>query len=147
MFTITLLGTSDAVGTPVHGCACARCQDALAHPWLRRLPTCVLIQNERASILVDMGANDHIHNLRSVHLDAVFVTHFHMDHVAGLYTLRWTQQAGGLPCTTPRALKATAMARACLPTRSRCNPNRCRLSSRSRSRAFASRRCRCNTTN
>lgn len=102
MFTITLLGTSDAVGTPVHGCACARCQDALAHPWLRRLPTCVLIQNERASVLVDMGANDHIHSLRSVNLDAVFVTHFHMDHIAGLYTLRWTQQAGGLPVYYPQ---------------------------------------------
>ncbi len=102
MLAITLLGTADAAGTPVHGCDCERCQDALRAPWLRRLQSCILIQSEQASILIDMGVSDHMHNLRAVDLDAAFITHLHADHVGGFFSLRWTRRAGGLVTYFPQ---------------------------------------------
>ncbi len=102
MIVVTLLGTADAAGIPVHGCNAPACQEAFRYPWLRRLQTCILVQTEQASILVDMGSDRHMQNLFDVYLDAVFVTHLHLDHVAGLAALRWTQQPGGLPVYYPK---------------------------------------------
>ncbi|MBN1284603.1 MAG: MBL fold metallo-hydrolase [Anaerolineae bacterium] len=103
---VTLLGTSDAAGIPVHSCDCATCQEALQAPWLHRSQTCILIQSDEASILVDMGSDSHMRNLHTVNLDAVFVTHCHDDHVRGLFALRWTKRLGGLPVYYPRGSEA-----------------------------------------
>lgn len=103
MLSIILLGTADACGTPVHGCRCARCQEALREPWLRRRQTCILVQRDQTNVLIDMGTGEHIHSLQAVDLDAAFITHMHIDHIGGFFALRWTQRTGGLPVYYPEA--------------------------------------------
>lgn len=98
---VTLLGTSDAAGIPVHSCDCATCQEALQAPWLHRTQTCILVQSDEASILIDMGSDSHMRNLHTVDLDATFLTHCHDDHIRGLLALRWTKRLGGLPVYYP----------------------------------------------
>ncbi len=106
---VTLLGTSDASGIPVHGCECATCHEALRAPWLYRAQTCILIQSDAASILIDMGSDLHMRNLYKVNLDAVFVTHCHSDHIRGLFVLRWTKRPGGLPVYVPEGADGGAL--------------------------------------
>lgn len=101
MLTLTLLGTADAAGIPVHGCDAPACAEARRYPWLRRLQSCVLVKSAQAHILLDMGNEAHMQRLYDVPLDAVFVTHLHIDHVAGLIALRWTRQPGGIPVYYP----------------------------------------------
>ncbi len=98
---VTLLGTSDAAGVPVHSCDCATCQEAIQSPWLHRAPTCILVQSNQVGVLVDMGSGAHMRNLYTVDLDAAFITHCHDDHIRGFFALRWTKRTGGLPVYYP----------------------------------------------
>jgi len=56
----------------------------------RRLRASVLISTQNAKVLIDCGPDFRQQMLRSehAHLDAVVLTHEHMDHVAGLDDLR-----------------------------------------------------------
>ncbi|MEO1443735.1 MAG: MBL fold metallo-hydrolase [Chloroflexota bacterium] len=91
MLTITLPGTGDAAGIPVHGCDTPSCEEARRYPWLRRLQTCVLVQSKTTSILLDIGNEMHVESLHQLTLDAVFITHLHHDHYAGLQALKWSK--------------------------------------------------------
>ena len=105
MLTVTLLGTGDAAGIPVHGCNAPPCQEARRAPWLRRRQTCVLVQSEKTNVLLDMGDKAHIESLCDMPIDAVFITHLHFDHYAGLHALRWSEQPGGIPVYYPEGSK------------------------------------------
>lgn len=75
---ITLLGTGDAGGTPRYGCDCAACKT------LVRTPARGLLESESGCLLIDAGAE-----IPPERIDAVLLTHFHLDHVAGLLRLRY----------------------------------------------------------
>ena len=85
---ITFLGTGTSQGVPVIGCGCAVCTSADAHD--KRLRVSVLVETGGKRILIDAGPDLRQQMLRAGvrELDAVLLTHEHMDHIAGMDDLR-----------------------------------------------------------
>ncbi|PKO84655.1 MAG: phosphonate metabolism protein PhnP [Betaproteobacteria bacterium HGW-Betaproteobacteria-11] len=86
---ITFLGTGDAGGVPCHGCDCTACKSARAVADYRRRPCCALIESGTTRILIDAGLTDLTERFPPGSLTAIVLTHFHPDHVQGLFHLRW----------------------------------------------------------
>jgi phosphoribosyl 1,2-cyclic phosphate phosphodiesterase len=96
--TLTFLGTGTSMGVPTLGCPCAVCNSADTHD--RRLrPSALLRWNEKAAagksgverlVVIDTGPDFRAQALREriTHVDAVFYTHGHADHILGLDDLR-----------------------------------------------------------
>lgn len=85
---LTLLGTGTSQGVPVIGCDCRVCQST--DPRDKRLRTAALLEHNGTNILVDAGPDLRQQMLRAgaKHLDAIFLTHEHNDHVIGLDDIR-----------------------------------------------------------
>ncbi len=86
---ITVLGTGTSVGIPALGkLGWGKCNPNNLKN--KRQRCSILIQNQKTTILVDAGPdikNQLIaHNIKKI--DAVFITHQHSDHIAGLDELR-----------------------------------------------------------
>jgi phosphoribosyl 1,2-cyclic phosphate phosphodiesterase len=90
MSTIRLrfLGTGTSQGVPVVACACSVCRST--DPRDARLRSSVLLSVGGADLLIDAGPDLRQQLLRAQisSVDAVLLTHDHMDHVAGLDDLR-----------------------------------------------------------
>jgi phosphoribosyl 1,2-cyclic phosphate phosphodiesterase len=86
---ITLLGTGDAGGAPRYGCDCPACARARADPAFRRDPCSAIVQSADACVLIDAGLADLADQIARTDLSAILLTHFHPDHVLGLFRLRW----------------------------------------------------------
>ena len=93
--TLTFLGTGTSMGVPTLACACAVCTSTDAHD--RRLRPSVLLRwrepetgrSERV-VVIDTGPDFREQALREklTHVDAVFYTHAHADHILGMDDLR-----------------------------------------------------------
>lgn len=85
---LIFLGTGTSQGVPVIGCSCLVCKSKNNKD--KRLRSSVLIQYEKKNILIDSGPDFRYQILREDinNIDAVFYTHEHRDHVAGLDDLR-----------------------------------------------------------
>lgn len=81
---LTFLGTGTSSGVPVIGCGCQVCRSS--DPRDRRLRASALVECGSLTILVDAGPDFRQQLLRAgvSHLDAILLTHNHMDHVGGL---------------------------------------------------------------
>lgn len=86
---MTFLGTGAAGGVPLYGCACPACALARAHPAARRRPCCALIETATTRLLLDAGLMDLGERFPAGCLDGIALTHFHVDHVQGLFDIRW----------------------------------------------------------
>jgi len=86
---ISFLGTADAGGVPLYGCDCIACVRAQATPAFRRGPCSALVEEGGTRILLDAGLMDLAERFPPASLDAIVLTHFHPDHVQGLFHLRW----------------------------------------------------------
>lgn len=86
---VTWIGTGAAGGIPLYGCHCAACELALIHPTSRRQPCSALIEAGNTKILLDAGLTDLTERFPPSSLSAILLTHFHPDHVQGLFHLRW----------------------------------------------------------
>lgn len=86
---VTLLGTGSAGGVPLYGCDCSACQRARIDPNFIRRPCSALIEHDGTSILLDAGLVDLHERFPSGTVSAVVLTHYHPDHVQGLFHLRW----------------------------------------------------------
>lgn len=86
---ISFLGTGDAGGVPLYGCACGACARAHADPAWRRRPCSALVEAGTTRILLDAGLPDLAERFAPGSLSAIVLTHFHPDHVQGLFHLRW----------------------------------------------------------
>ena len=96
--TLTFLGTGTSMGVPTLGCPCAVCNSPDAHD--RRLRPSVLLRWTAASgnaaddaervVVIDTGPDFREQALRErlTHVDAVFYTHAHADHILGMDDLR-----------------------------------------------------------
>lgn len=85
---ITFLGTGTSQGIPVINCTCPVCNST--DPKDKRLRCSVWIQTDHNSFVIDIGPDFRQQVLRS-HLDrvdALFITHEHADHTAGMDDIR-----------------------------------------------------------
>lgn len=85
---LTFLGTGTSTGVPSIGCDCETCLSA--NPKDKRLRVSVLVEHGGKKILVDTSIDFRQQALRSGirKLDAVLITHCHVDHVFGLDDIR-----------------------------------------------------------
>ena len=85
---LIFLGTGTSQGVPVIGCSCLVCSSINKKD--KRLRSSVLIQLGDKNILIDSGPDFRFQMLREgiEKIDAVFYTHEHRDHVAGIDDLR-----------------------------------------------------------
>ncbi|MCH9056040.1 phosphonate metabolism protein PhnP [Synechococcus sp. PCC 6716] len=86
---LTLLGTGDAGGVPCYGCNCVVCNRARQNPTYRRRPCSALLNWGAESWLIDGGLMDLGDRFPPGTLSGILLTHFHVDHVQGLFHLRW----------------------------------------------------------
>ncbi len=85
---ITVLGSGTSTGIPVIGCRCAVCRSD--HPRNQRTRCSVLLNYGKYNILVDTSTDLRQQALREDirHINAVFYTHSHADHMHGIDDLR-----------------------------------------------------------
>lgn len=97
---VTLLGTGAAGGMPLFGCYCRACRAARDSPSLVRRPCSARIDSGNTRIVIDAGRTDLASLLENGLPQAILLTHYHVDHVQGLFELRWGQ-APSLPVIGP----------------------------------------------
>lgn len=85
---LTFLGTGTSTGVPSIGCGCETCLSD--DPRDKRLRVSVLIEQGEKKVLVDTSIDFRQQALRAGirKLDAVLITHCHVDHVFGLDDIR-----------------------------------------------------------
>ncbi len=85
---LTFLGTGTSQGVPVIGCQCPVCKSTDSRD--KRLRTSVLIETGEFNFTIDAGPDFRYQMLREkvTHLDAIFITHGHKDHVGGMDDIR-----------------------------------------------------------
>lgn len=86
---LKLIGTGNAAGIPVFGCDCLLCTKANANLDFRRGPTSALLEINEKKYLLDAGSMDIAEKFCNEKIDGILLTHFHPDHVQGLFHLRW----------------------------------------------------------
>lgn len=85
---LTFLGTGGAQQVPVFGCQCEICQRARQQPQYRRAPCSAMIRSGEETTLLDAGS-DLYQRFGAGDIRRILLTHYHMDHVQGLFPLRW----------------------------------------------------------
>jgi phosphoribosyl 1,2-cyclic phosphate phosphodiesterase len=85
---ITILGSGTSTGIPMIGCHCEVCSSP--DPKNKRLRTSAFLETKDARILIDCSTDLRQQALvyHIERIDAVFLTHGHADHVAGIDDLR-----------------------------------------------------------
>ena len=94
---LTFLGTGTSSGIPMLGCNCEVCRST--DPKDARLRASVLVEYGGLSIMVDCGPDFRAQAIRAgiSHLDAILLTHNHMDHIGGLDDTRALNLCEGHP--------------------------------------------------
>lgn len=85
---ITFLGSGTSGGIPIPTCKCLTCSSKNSKN--KRLRSSLWIRSKETSILIDCGPDFREQCLRAEipHLDAVYITHSHFDHIAGIDDLK-----------------------------------------------------------
>jgi phosphoribosyl 1,2-cyclic phosphate phosphodiesterase len=89
MMKITFLGTGDAKQVPVWGCDCKACIRARVMSNCQRKSSCILLELDGANYLLDAGSHNIVNQFQPHDISGVILTHFHVDHLVGLFQMRW----------------------------------------------------------
>ena len=84
---LTITGSGSVKGSPVYGCQCRACLQAI-ELGTRRRPTTAMVQVDDLIVPVDAGI-DLASEYPAGSFQHLLLTHYHMDHVHGLFPLRW----------------------------------------------------------
>ena len=86
--SLTFLGTGTSVGVPMIGCDCETCRST--DPRDKRLRSSIYLETEECAWVVDTGPDFRMQCLRENirRLDAVLISHPHMDHLMGFDDVR-----------------------------------------------------------
>ncbi|WP_136798165.1 phosphonate metabolism protein PhnP [Desulfosediminicola ganghwensis] len=86
---LAFLGTGNCAGIPVYGCDCQVCSDSRNNPELKRGSLCARINTGGQTILIDAGIPYLGEICPADQIDAILLSHYHIDHVMGLFPMRW----------------------------------------------------------
>ncbi len=86
---LTFLGTGSTSAPPLYGCECTVCKTARAVIPMVRRPASAAIEAEGICLLLDAGLPNLGERFPSGSFAAILLTHFHPDHVQGLFSMRW----------------------------------------------------------
>ena len=93
MLRLTLLGTGAAGGVPLYGCHCTACEAASNNSNKERKPCSAMVEwgeaHNKKRLLIDAGIMDIHKRFPASCYIGFLLTHFHVDHVQGLFHLRW----------------------------------------------------------
>lgn len=101
MLEFEFLGTGNAGGVPLWGCHCSACESARQDSRLRRKSASAVIRCGQKATLIDAGITELAEYFRFEEVERVLLTHFHMDHVQGLFPLRWAECGERIPVYRP----------------------------------------------
>lgn len=107
MLDIRILGSGNAGQVPVWGCHCVACELAKQDAYFRRGPCSLEIRTEQGVTLIDAGFTDLAKRYEFDEIQRIVLTHFHMDHVQGLFHLRWSERPEKIPVFRPDDEKGT----------------------------------------
>lgn len=86
---VTFLGTGNARGIPVFGCRCQVCERARVDGrYVRNCPS-HMVRADRETFILDAGRFDLHRVVEEEAFDSVLLSHFHPDHVYGLFMMSW----------------------------------------------------------
>ncbi|RLL52758.1 phosphonate metabolism protein PhnP [Mariprofundus sp. EBB-1] len=97
---LTFLGTGDAGGVPLFGCNCSICLQ-MKKDGIRRSPCSAVISFGSCSFLIDAGRTDLLALFDQYQFKRILLTHYHADHVQGLFHIRWGNPALNIPVHGP----------------------------------------------
>lgn len=83
------LGTGNARRVPVYGCSCRACERARSAPEYQRRACSALLEKDGFRLMIDAGRTDLCETFAPGTFQGIILTHYHMDHVMGLFHLRW----------------------------------------------------------
>ncbi|MFP1879000.1 phosphonate metabolism protein PhnP [Lonsdalea quercina] len=83
------LGTGGAQQVPAFGCDCTVCRSARTSPQRRRRACCAALIDHGETTLIDAGLPNLERRFSAGEIRRFLLTHYHMDHVQGLFPLRW----------------------------------------------------------
>ncbi|MDO6688067.1 MULTISPECIES: phosphonate metabolism protein PhnP [unclassified Agarivorans] len=86
---LTLLGTGNVQACPLYGCDCLACQRAVKDPSKARHLCSAVLEVNGKQILIDANHPQLQSLFPAGSIDAIVLTHYHMDHVQALFELRW----------------------------------------------------------
>lgn len=86
---LRFVGTGDSAQVPRFGCACVACERARVLSCHRRGPCCAEVWVDGQRYLLDAGRMDLADSCERERPAAILLTHYHADHVQGLFHLRW----------------------------------------------------------
>ncbi|WP_042873861.1 phosphonate metabolism protein PhnP [Dickeya poaceiphila] len=86
---LMFMGTGDAQQVPLTGCECMACERARLDPRFRRGPSSMLIRCDGETTLLDAGVTQLEQRFGVNEIRRILLTHYHVDHVQGLFSLRW----------------------------------------------------------
>lgn len=86
---LRFVGTGDSAQVPRFGCDCAACERARVLSCHRRGPCCAEVRVDGHRYLLDAGRMDLAESCERERPAAILLTHYHADHVQGLFHLRW----------------------------------------------------------
>ncbi|MCL2893045.1 phosphonate metabolism protein PhnP [Brenneria tiliae] len=100
LFSLTFTGTGGVHAAPLFGCECPACRRARQTSTYRRRPCSALIDCAGELTLLDAGLDNLSQRFQPGQLQRILLTHYHMDHVHGLFPLRWGK-GGPIPVFSP----------------------------------------------